>query len=110
MTSTPAPTPADYVVIDEAAAPYSQGYTLHRTLRTSAGDKVRINIRRDSHAVQSWARAEVLNADMKWTTLADDAVVFWHPFTPYTSHKDEITGLLAEVADGLTRRALAILA
>jgi hypothetical protein len=43
-----------------------------------AGEKIRVVIRLNSYAQQSWAKAELLSTEKTWTRLVDEPVANWH--------------------------------
>jgi hypothetical protein len=42
------------------------------------GEKIRVEIRVNSYARQSWAKAELLSVDKKWTRLVGEPEANWH--------------------------------
>lgn len=110
---------ATATTIDNAFSLYHQGYQLTRVSKLGSGHKVRVRVCRDSYLNQSYAVAEVLNADLKWTDLVSEAAESWHPGSPYlASHfgadhparNGKPEALLNQIADRLLTRATAVLA
>lgn len=97
-------------LLDESAAVVPNGYRLTRVHRTEAGHTVRIRVVRDHYPVQSLAVAEVLNARLEWTELADSSSSVWHRETPAkVDTKLQAALVLDDLAIALLERAVAIL-
>jgi hypothetical protein len=74
------------------------------------GDVVRIRVRLDvSDVAKSYAVAEVLTADRKWTDLAEDPADNWFCEAQCADYAPDIETGLHVVADQLYERAAAIL-
>jgi hypothetical protein len=99
------------VRIDENTSHGRQGcYELTRVYLTERGHKIRVTVNRDSYEIQSYAKAEVLTADLKWTTLATDGPSNWHSDTPHTAATPvAIKVALDRTANLLAARAVTIL-
>jgi hypothetical protein len=92
-------------LIDESRDTGTQDYRLVRVYRFATGDVVRVTVRRDFYERQSYARAEVLNVDRKWTDLIYKPTKVWYPHTEAEAHWT----VPIEVAESLARRAYSIL-
>jgi hypothetical protein len=65
------------VIVDESFATTGQGY--HLTRVHHIGDyTLRVDIKRDAYAAQSYAMVQVLTPALTWTTLASDPPSRWH--------------------------------
>ena len=101
-------------LIDETATPTSQGYQLTRIYRTKTHHTIRVDVLRDSYIRQSYARAQVLNSGLTWTTLLEEPPLAWYedtqPYcTPGVSQSAAVRKLLGGIAARLITRAAAVM-
>lgn len=96
-------------IVDESAFQIGQGkYRCQKVFRMGDRFAVRVRIERSSYLEQSYAVVEVLNADVKWTQLAEEPGSSWHA----DSERDYAGSieLMDEIMYRLAGRAAAILA
>lgn len=72
----------------------------------SPQDVVRVRVRHNFYETQSYAVAEVLNADRKWTDLVSEPTGTWHATT---GHCGIPLVVMSSVATDLARRARTVL-
>lgn len=95
---------------DEQSSGTRNGYHYARIIEFN-GRVVRAFVKRDSYIQQSYAVAEVLNDQMKWTNLTAEAPDDWWPGTPLPYDNDvDAAAVLGSVAERLLNRAATILA
>lgn len=75
-----------------------------------AGEKIRVEIRCNSYGRQSWAKAELLSVDKKWTKIAEEPDETWHSqmfdcSLRRSSTLDDLHALMDAVAGRLFLRA-----
>lgn len=101
--------PGEPVTVDDAIGRDEQSYTYHRVAVTGR-HTIRARIKRDLHASQSYARAEVLTPELTWTVLAETTPSNWLESTPSPYNRSlDVIAALGPLTDLLLTRAGAIL-